>query len=59
MYSYNTLILHYCEMSIFFDIFYKKNFKKNIDKEKNLCYNERRNSSCAWRFNSASPQVRE
>ena len=28
MYSYNTLILHYCEMSIFFDIFYKKNFQK-------------------------------
>lgn len=34
MYSYNTLILHYCEMSIFFDIFIKKISKKILTRKK-------------------------
>lgn len=62
IYSFDTSILHKgVNVNIFLIFFIKKIFKKNIDKKKNLCYNERRekNSSCAWRFNSASPQVRE
>lgn len=42
MYSYNTLYYTIANVNIFLIFFIKKNFQKNIDKKKNLCYNERR-----------------